>query len=233
MPHRSRSFAVLHSECRTHWSCCGAVIRCIALQIFICPGALLKTQEDSVSLYSSPEPQPFSAESVESIQTAAHVSHVICADAVCAACVPAEKGLQISASVQVLCLDDEQRLCSVQRVLSLTFTGIEAGTCLRPSLSVRAQTVGERGLTLTVTAEGAVRARDAADAAPSVFGRADSTAGGHGRDAARAPISREKHGCGTLQRTAEAHGRQSAQRTTLPSDTAAVSDTMLLVPLRI
>ncbi|MFQ9126553.1 MAG: DUF3794 domain-containing protein [Butyricicoccaceae bacterium] len=65
------------------------------------------------------------------------------------------KGLQISASVQVLCLDDEQRLCSVQRVLPLTFTGIEAGTCLRPSLSVRAQTVGERGLTLTVTAEGA------------------------------------------------------------------------------
>ena len=54
----------------------------------------------------------------------------------------AEKGLQISASMQVLCLDDEQRLCSVQRVLPLTFTGIEAGTCPRPSLSVRAQPVG-------------------------------------------------------------------------------------------
>ena len=79
---------------------------------------------------------------------------MICADAVCCGVRAAEKGLQISASVQVLCLDDEQRLCSVQRVLPLTFTGIEAGTCLRPSLSVRAQTVGERGLTLTVTAEG-------------------------------------------------------------------------------
>ena len=121
---------------------------------FYLPGVLLKTREDSVSLYSSPEPQPFSAESVESIQTAAHISHVICADAVCCGVRAAEKGLQISASVQVLCLDDEQRLCSVQRVLPLTFTGIEAGTCLRPSLSVRAQTVGERGLTLTVTAEG-------------------------------------------------------------------------------
>ena len=128
---------------------------------FYLPGALLKTQEDSASLYSSPEPQPFSAESVESIQTAAHISHIICADAICCGVRAVEKGLQISASVQVLCLDDEQRLCSVQRVLPLTFTGIEAGTCLRPSLSV--------------------------DAAPSVLGRADSTAGGHGRDAARAP----------------------------------------------
>lgn len=154
---------------------------------FYLPGVLLKTREDSASLYSSPEPQPFSAESDESIQTAAHISHVICADAVCCGVRAAEKGLQISASMQVLCLDDEQRLCSVQRVLPLTFTGIEAGTCLRPSLSVRAQPVGERGIDADRYSGGRVRARDTADAAPSVLGRADSTAGGHGRDAARAP----------------------------------------------
>lgn len=154
---------------------------------FYLPGVLLKTREDSVSLYSSPEPQPFSAESVESIQTAAHISHVICADAVCCGVRAAEKGLQISASVQVLCLDDEQRLCSVQRVLPLTFTGIEAGTWSAP-VAVRSCADGRGARTdADRYSGGRVRARDTADAAPSVLGRADSTAGGHGRDAARAP----------------------------------------------
>ena len=199
---------------------------------FYLPGVLLKTREDSASLYSSPEPQPFSAESVESIQTAAHISHVICADAVCSGVRAAEKGLQISASVQVLCLDDEQRLCSVQRVLPLTFTGIEAGTCLRPSLSVRAQTVGERGLTLTVTAEGECERET-----PLTLRHlcsVEQTA--RQADTGVTLLVRHIAGETRLWDIAKDCGSTRAAicaANDLPSDTAAVSDTMLLVPLRI
>lgn len=165
-------------------------------------------------------------------KTAAHISHVICADAVCCGVRAVEKGLQISASVQVLCLDDEQRLCSVQRVLPLTFTGIEAGTCLRPSLSVRAQTVGERGLTLTVTAEGECERETPLTLRHlcSVEQTARQTDTGvtllvrHIAEETRLwDIAKD---CGSTR-------RRSARANDLPSDTAAVSDTMLLVPLRI
>ena len=199
---------------------------------FYLPGALLKTQEDSASLYSSPEPQPFSAESVESIQTAAHISHIICADAICCGVRAVEKGLQISASVQVLCLDDEQRLCSVQRVLPLTFTGIEAGTCLRPSLSVRAQTVGERGLTLTVTAEGACERETPLTLRHLCSVEQTARQADTGVTLLVRHIAEETRlwdiakDCGSTRAAICAAND-------LPSDTAAVSDTMLLVPLRI
>ncbi len=199
---------------------------------FYLPGVLLKTREDSASLYSNPEPQPFSAESVESIQTAAHISHVICADAVCCGVRAAEKGLQISASVQVLCLDDEQRLCSVQRVLPLTFTGIEAGTCLRPSLSVRAQTVGERGLTLTVTAEGECERETPLTLRHLCSVEQTARQADTGVTLLVRHIAEETRlwdiakDCGSTRAAICAAND-------LPSDTAAVSDTMLLVPLRI
>ena len=125
-------------------------LRCI--RDFYLPGTSLLTQEDSVILYGSSVPQPFSSESTETVQTAVHASHIVSADAVCCGSRANEDGTQLSVAVQVLFLDEEQHLCSLQRVLPLCFSGTSPDACLYPRLSVRTQTAGERGLTLTVTA---------------------------------------------------------------------------------
>lgn len=199
---------------------------------FYLPGALLQTQEGSVTLYSSPAPRPFSAESTESVQTASHVSHVVCADAVCCGVRSVEKGMQVSAAVQVLYLDDEQRLCSLHRVLPLTFTGIGYGSCLTPALSVRAQAVGEHGLTLTVTAEGACEGET-----PLTLRHLCSVEQTERQaDTGVTLLVRHISGEAKLWDIAKDCGSTRAAicaANDLPPETAAVSDTMLLVPLRI
>ena len=60
----------------------------------------------------------------------------------------------------MLYLSDEQQLCAVQRIVPLTMPYSEAGEPEELTLSARATAAGERGLLLTVTANGAAATQE-------------------------------------------------------------------------
>lgn len=125
------------------------------------PGKELAAQAEHPVLQNMPSAQPFTSEGSETLQTAQHVSHVIAAQAVCCGAKRvSESELQIKASVRVLYLSDEQQLCAVQRIVPLTMPYSEAGEPEDLTLSARATAAGERGLLLTVTANGAAATQE-------------------------------------------------------------------------
>lgn len=202
-------------------------LRCI--RDFYLPGTSLLTQEDSVILYGSSVPQPFSSESTETVQTAVHASHIVSADAVCCGSRANENGTQLSVAVHVLFLDEEQHLCSLQRVLPLCFSGTSPDACLYPRLSVRTQTAGERGLTLTVTAEG-----ESAAHTPVTLRHIRSAEPGEKQKSDGVSLTLRHIDSETrLWDIAKDNGSTCAAicaANDLPPETAAVADTMLLIP---
>ena len=84
------------------------------------------------------------------------VAQAVC----CGAKRVSESELQIKAGVRVLYLSDEQQLCAVQRIVPLTMPYSEAGEPEELTLSARATAAGERGLLLTVTANGAAATQE-------------------------------------------------------------------------
>ena len=128
-------------------------LRCI--EDMYLPGKVLAAQAEHPVLQNMPSAQPFTAEGSETLQTAQHVSHVIAAQAVCCGAKRvSESELQVKAGVRVLYLSDEQQLCAVQRIVPLTMPYSEIGEPEDLILSARATAAGERGLLLTVTANG-------------------------------------------------------------------------------
>ena len=110
-------------------------LRCI--EDMYLPGKELAAQAEHPVLQNMPSAQPFTSEGSETLQTAQHVSHVIAAQAVCCGAKRvSESELQIKAGVRVLYLSDEL------------------------TLSARATAAGERGLLLTVTANGAAATQE-------------------------------------------------------------------------
>ena len=134
-------------------------LRCI--EDMYLPGKELAAQAEHPVLQNMPSAQPFTSEGSETLQTAQHVSHVIAAQAVCCGAKRvSESELQIKAGVRVLYLSDEQQLCAVQRIVPLTMPYSEAGEPEELTLSARATAAGERGLLLTVTANGAAATQE-------------------------------------------------------------------------
>ncbi len=128
-------------------------LRCI--EDMYLPSKTLAAQAEHPVLQDMPSAQPFTAEGSETLQTAQHVSHVITAQAICCGAKRvSESELQVKAAIRVLYLSDEQQLCAVQRIVPLTMPYSEAGEPEELALSARATAAGERGMLLTVTANG-------------------------------------------------------------------------------
>ena len=147
---------VSEADCRLESD---GMLRCI--EDMYLPGKELAAQAEHPVLQNMPSAQPFTSEGSETLQTAQHVSHVIAAQAVCCGAKRvSESELQIKAGVRVLYLSDEQQLCAVQRLVPLTMPYSEAGEPEELTLSARATAAGERGLLLTVTANGAAATQE-------------------------------------------------------------------------
>lgn len=119
------------------------------------PGKELSAQIEHPVLQDMPSVQPFTSEASETVPTAQHVSHVIAAQAVCCGAKRvSDSELQVKAVVRVLYLGDDQQLCAVQRILPLAMPCNTPGEPEELQLSARAAAAGERGLLVTLTANG-------------------------------------------------------------------------------
>ena len=119
------------------------------------PGREVHLQQENVTVHSMPSPSPFATEVTETLQTAQHVSHVIAASALC--CGIKRMGgddLQVTTAVHLLYLGDDQKLCSLQRMVPLTVQCAAKGELSGMELTARASAAGEQGLTLTVSISG-------------------------------------------------------------------------------
>lgn len=197
------------------------------------PGRTLQLQQEETVLHSLPPLAPFGAEASENLPTAQHVSHVVWADGVCCGARRGEAdALQLTAAVQVLYLDDDQRLCAVQRMLPLSMPCAAEGEVCRLALAVRAAPAGESGLLATVTAAGMASPETryafrhilsaAAEGEPQDRGGVTLLLRYVG---AEEPLWEMAKRCGTTVAAIR-------QANALPDETESVSGTMLLIPLR-
>ena len=197
------------------------------------PGKTLQLQEEQIILHTMPPLTPFSAETSESVQTAQHVSHVVAAEACCCGAKRVEENtLQITAAVQILYLSDDQQLYAMQRMLPLTMPCTVPGEVTQIELSARASSAGETGMLLTVSAAGM-----AAYGEQLPFRHITEAATGEATQAADGVTLRLRYidqeqqlwdiakACGA---TVEAIRRAND----LAADIAAVSHTMLLIPIQ-
>ena len=125
------------------------------------PGKELVVQMEHPALQNTLPMQAFAAEGSETLQTAQHVSHVITAQAICCGAKRiSESEIQVKAAICVLYLGDEQQLYAMQRIVPINMSCSAAGEIKNLVLTARATAAGERGMLLTITANGMVNQQE-------------------------------------------------------------------------
>ncbi len=203
------------------------------IQDLYLPGKELQLQQEQVLLHSIPEAIPFSGEAIENIQTSSQASRVIAAEAICCGTKRSSDGsLQLTAAVQVLYNDNEQRLCSIQRFVPLSLSCTAEGEVSHIALHTRAAASGENGLLLTVSVSGAAssdthtafRHITAAEIGDKVPLKDDITLILRHIDEEQQLWEIAKSCSTTMAAIRRANG--------LPDDVTSVSQTMLLIPIQ-
>ena len=197
------------------------------------PGRALQLQEERVTLHTMPPLTPFATEASETVQTAQHVSHVVAASACCCGAKrDADGALQITAAVQVLYLSDDQQLYVMQRLLPLTMPCAAPGDLTQIELSARASSAGESGMLLTVSAGGMAAPEEQLGFRHITEAEAGDTAQTADGVTLRLRYIDQEQLLWDIAKSCGATVEAIRRANDLAADIAAVSHTMLLIPIQ-
>lgn len=197
------------------------------------PGKQLHLKEEKVTIHTMPPTTQAMAEASETLQTAQRASHIISSTAVCCGVKQKEKDEAVlTTSVQILYLNEDQQLCSLQRTLPLTVSCTSRGVLSQVELNTRATPSGEQGIALAVSMTGQIAAESRC-----TFRNIDSyeVSESEGVNSGITLVLRFIDQEQPLWDIAKACGttvNAIRQANELPSEAAAVSNTMLLIPIQ-
>lgn len=197
------------------------------------PGKELHLQQEKVTLHHMPPASPFVGEASETLQTAHRVSHIISANARCCGAKRVDGDtMQLTTAAQVLYLDEDQRLCSLQRTLPLSVPCAVQGDLSQIELTARGTSAGEQGILLAVGVSGMMAAEEHCAFRSITDIEVDEAQQDLGGVTlvmryidSEQPLWDIAKSCGTTM-----DAIRSAND--LPADAAAVSETMLLIPIQ-
>ncbi|MGI6182005.1 MAG: DUF3794 and LysM peptidoglycan-binding domain-containing protein [Agathobaculum sp.] len=126
------------------------------IQDLYLPGKDLQLQQEQVLLHSIPDAVPFTGETTETLHVSGQAARIIAADAICCGVKrsASDGSVQLTAAVQVLYQDDNQRLCAIQRIIPLSIPCAVEGDLSHIALHTRAAASGENGVLLNISAAG-------------------------------------------------------------------------------